>query len=150
MLVTDGKPTIGETDEEELLRIITRSNRGQLRIFPVAIGSDINTHLLDKLSEQTRTFRTYIAAGENIENGIARFYDKIRSPVLSDIRLTFSGSVRAAQIYPKDLPDLYRGSTLTVVGRYQGSGRAVITVSGRVNNRSRGVHFPGRFPGRRS
>jgi Ca-activated chloride channel family protein len=146
VLITDGKPTIGETGDEELLRIVARASRGQLRIFPIAIGSDINTHLLDKLSEQTRTFRTYIAAGENIENGIARFYDKIRSPVLSDIRLTFSGNIRAAQIYPKDLPDLYRGTSLTVVGRYQGSGRAGVIISGRMNNRSEEFTFQADFP----
>jgi Ca-activated chloride channel family protein len=146
VLVTDGKPTIGATDDEALLRIITRSNPGQLRIFPVAIGSDINTHLLDKLSEQTRTFRTYISVNENIESGIARFYDKIRSPVLSDIRLTFSGSIRAMQIYPRDLPDLYRESTLTIVGRYQGSGKAAITLSGRVNNRTEEFVFQADFP----
>ncbi len=146
ILVTDGKPTIGATDEEALLRIVSRSNPGQLRIFPVAIGSDINTHLLDKLSEQTRTFRTYIAAGENIESGIARFYDKIRSPVLSNIRLTFSGTARAMQIYPRDMPDLYRGSALTAVGRYQGSGRSTITVSGRVNSRSEEFTFQADFP----
>ena len=146
VLVTDGKPTIGATDEEALLRIIARADRGQLRIFPVAIGSDINTHLLDKLSDKTRTFRTYIAAGENIESGIARFYDKIRSPVLSNIRLAFSGNVRAKQIYPRDLPDLYQGSALTVIGRYQGSGEATITVNGRVNNRTEEFTFQANFP----
>lgn len=144
VLVTDGKPTIGATDEEELLGIAAR--RGQSRIFPVALGSDINVHLLDRLAEQTRTFRTYIAAGEDIESGIARFYDKIRSPVLSDIRLAFSGNVRAARIYPRELPDLYRGSSLTVVGRYQGAGRARITVSGLVNNRPQEFVFQADFP----
>ena len=146
VLVTDGKPTIGATDEEALLRIVTRARPELLRIFPVAIGSDINTHLLDRLSEQTRTFRTYIAANENIESGIARFYDKIRSPVLSNIRLAFSGPVRAMQLYPRDLPDLYRGSALTVVGRYRGSGRATITLSGRVNNRTEEFTFQADFP----
>ena len=62
----------------------------------MAIGSEINTHLLDKIAERTRTFRTYIAAGEDIESGISRFYDKIRSPVLSDVRLRISGNVRAS------------------------------------------------------
>jgi Ca-activated chloride channel family protein len=117
-----------------------------LRIFPVAIGSEINTHLLDRLSEQTRTFRTYISAGEDIGNGISRFYDKIRSPVLSDVRLVIPANIRAAQIHPRDLPDLYRGSTLTVVGRYQGSGPATITLQGRVNGRAKEFTFRADFP----
>ena len=112
----------------------------------MAIGSEINTHLLDRMAEQTRTFRTYIAAGEEIESGISRFYDKIGSPVLSDVRLDISGSVRAAQVYPREMPDLYRGSTLTVVGRYQGSGAATITLSGRVNGRTEEFTFQADFP----
>ncbi|MBN2399716.1 MAG: VWA domain-containing protein [Candidatus Aminicenantes bacterium] len=149
VLITDGKPTIGETSEEALLGKIERANRGRFKIFPVAIGSDINTHLLDKIAEQTRTFRTYIAASENIENGIARFYDKIQSPVLSSVRMTVSGKVRVNQLYPRELPDLYRGSTLTVCGRYQGCGPAVIEVTGQVNGRSKRFVFHADFPAQR-
>jgi Ca-activated chloride channel homolog len=146
ILVTDGKPTIGETGDEPLLRLVGRSGRRNLRLFPVAIGSEINTHLLDRLAEQTRTFRTYIALGEEIESGISRFYDKIGSPVLADVRLDISGNARASQVYPRDMPDLYRGSTLTAVGRYQGSGPAVITLSGRVNGRAETFTFHADFP----
>ena len=44
------------------------------------------------------------------------------------------------------MPDLYRGSTLTAVGRYQGSGPAVITLSGRVNGRAETFTFHADFP----
>ncbi len=146
ILVTDGKPTIGETGEEPLLGLVGRAGGRNLRLFPVAIGNEINTHLLDRLAEQTRTFRTYIALGEEIESGISRFYDKIGSPVLADVRLDISGSVRTSQVYPRDMPDLYRGSTLTIVGRYQGSGAAVITLSGQVNGRAETFTFHADFP----
>jgi Ca-activated chloride channel family protein len=146
VLVTDGKPTIGDTSEEALLRLVAQAKAGTLRIFPVAIGSDINTHLLDGFAEQTHAFRTYIAAGEAIEEGIARFYDKIRSPVLTDVRLEISGGVRVAQVYPRNLPDLYSGSTLTAIGRYQGSGAATITIAGRVNGRAEEFTFRADFP----
>jgi len=146
VLVTDGKPTIGETADEALLRLVAQADRGKLRLFPVAIGSEINTHLLDGFAEQTRTFRTYIAANENIESGISHFYDKIRSPVLSDVRVDISGSARASQVHPREMPDLYRGSSLTIVGRYQGSGPATITVSGKVNGRSEEFTFHADFP----
>jgi Ca-activated chloride channel family protein len=146
VLVTDGKPTIGETGDDALLRLVTRTRRGSLRIFPVAIGSDINTHLLDRLAEETRTFRTYIAAGENIESGISRFFDKIRSPVLSDIRLSLAATIRSIQAYPRELPDLFRGSTLTLVGRYRGDGPSKITLNGKVNGRSQEFTFRAHFP----
>ncbi len=152
VLVTDGRPTIGEIAEEALLRLIETAGgaggpgRGELRLFPLAIGSEINTHLLDGFAERTRTFRTYIPAGADIEEGIARFYDKISSPVLSDVRLDISPGVRAAQVHPRQLPDLYRGSTLTVVGRYQGSGAATFTLRGKVNGRSEEFTFRADLP----
>ena len=146
VLVTDGKPTIGETADEALIRLVAQADRGKLRLFPVAIGSEINTHLLDGFAELTRTFRTYIAANENIESGISHFYDKIRSPVLSDVHLGISGSARASQVHPREMPDLYRGSSLTIVGRYQGSGPSTITVSGKVNGRSEEFTFHADFP----
>lgn len=146
VLITDGKPTIGETSEEALLRLLPRTGPGHSRIFPVAIGSEINTHLLDKMAEATGTFRTYIALGENIENGISRFYDRISSPVLCDVRLELPGHVRAFQVHPRSLPDLYRGLPLTVIGRYRGSGAATITVSGRVQGRAEAFTFHADFP----
>ncbi len=148
VLVTDGRPTIGETGEDALLRLVAkaRQHNSTLRVFPVAIGSEINIHLLDKMAEETRTFRTYITTGDDIEVGISRFYDKIGSPVLSDVRLRISGGIRATQFHPREMPDLYMGSTLTVVGRYQGSGTAIITLSGRVNGRSEEFTFKSDFP----
>ena len=145
VLITDGKPTIGETDEDALLKIVASASIKNLRLFPVAIGSDINTHLLDKLAEQTRTFRTYLSAGEGIETGIARFYDKIQSPVLSAVRLNFPKNIRTGQIYPRELPDLYLGSALSVIGRYQGSGRGIIEIQGLINGRSQTLTFSADF-----
>ncbi|MBN2346153.1 MAG: VWA domain-containing protein [Candidatus Aminicenantes bacterium] len=145
VLVTDGRPTIGETGEEALLRLVARGG-ARLRIFPVAIGSEINTHLLDKIAAATRTFRTYIAVNEDISGGIARFFDTISFPALSDLRLDMPAGIGAAQVHPRDLPDLYRGSTLTVAGRYRGSGPATITLSGSVNGRSESFPFRADFP----
>jgi Ca-activated chloride channel family protein len=150
VLITDGKPTLGETGEEALLRKIEQANRGRFRVFPVAIGSDINTHFLDKLAEQTRTFRTYVAAGENVESGISRFYDKIQSPVLSSVRLNVSGNVRVSQLYPHELPDLYQGSPLTICGLYRDSGPAVFEICGQVNGREQKFTFHADFPARNS
>jgi Ca-activated chloride channel family protein len=148
VLITDGRPTIGETGDDALLRLVARAGTGEHgpRIFPVAIGSEINTHLLDRIAERTRTFRTYIAVGEEIESGISRFFDKIGSPVLCDVRLRISGNVRAARMHPGEIPDLYLGSTLTVIGRYQGSGPATVTLSGLLNGQPQAYTFKADFP----
>jgi len=148
VFITDGRPTIGETGEEALLRIVARARQKDksLRLFPVAIGTEINTHLLDLMAEQTRTFRTYIGVNEDIERGISGFYERIGSPVLADVRLDISGNARAFQVHPQPLPDLYHGSDLTVVGRYRGAGTATITLSGTVNGRLEEFAFRADLP----
>ncbi|NIW80103.1 MAG: VWA domain-containing protein, partial [Calditrichae bacterium] len=90
VFITDGKPTIGETDEQKLLEKIQTVNQENLRIFTFGIGDEINTHLLDKITEQTRAYRTYVHPEEDIEVEISNFYTKVSSPILTNLELSFS------------------------------------------------------------
>jgi Ca-activated chloride channel family protein len=137
VFVTDGKPTIGETEDDKLLKRIEKMNNGKTRIFTFGIGNEINTHLLDKITEQTKAFRTYISENEDIEIKISSFYDKVQSPVLTNLSISFSGDIKTFQTYPNNLPDLFRGSSLTVFGRYDGSGNSQITLNGTVKGEKR-------------
>ena len=93
VFITDGKPTIGETDENKLIRMIKSKNTGSSRIFTFGIGSDLNTHLLDKITSLTRAYRSYITEKEDIEVKISGFFRKIESPVLTDLRLDFGSGI---------------------------------------------------------
>lgn len=130
VFITDGKPTIGETSDENLLMKIEKLNKQNIRIFTFGIGNEINTHLLDKITEQTKAFRTYISEQEDIEVKISNFYDKVQSPVLTNLSLSFTGGIKTFQTYPTNLPDLFKGSSITIFGRYSGSGSSRITLNG--------------------
>ncbi len=130
VFLTDGKPTIGETNDEKLIKAILKKNKSNSRVFTFGIGDEINTHLLDKITEETNAWRTYVSDEEDIEVKVSNFYDKIQSPVLSDLKINFGNNVEVFQTYPKDLPDLFKGSNLLVFGRYKGKGQAKVTVSG--------------------
>ncbi len=132
VFLTDGKPTIGEMNDEKLVKRILNTNKTNSRIFTFGIGDEINTHLLDKLTDETKAWRTYVSDEEDIEIKVSNFYDKIQSPVLSDLKLDFD-NVEVYQTYPKDLPDLFKGSNLLVFGRYKGNGNAKIVLSGKLN-----------------
>ena len=131
VFITDGKPTIGETKDEMLLKKLKNSNSNNIRIFTFGIGNEINTHLLDKITEQTNAYRTYISENEDIEIKISNFYDKVQSPVLTNLKLNYSG-IRTFQTYPNDLPDMFKGSSITIFGKYSGSGSSKITLTGMV------------------
>jgi Ca-activated chloride channel family protein len=130
LFITDGKPTIGETSENALVQQVQSANTGHTRIFTFGIGDEINTHLLDKLVAQTQAWRTYVTADEDIEIKISDLYTKLQSPVLTGLSLDFGGGVEVRQMYPKPLPDLFRGSSITILGRYSGNGAVSATLKG--------------------
>lgn len=137
VFITDGKPTIGETDEDKIVRMIKEKNTDGTRIFTFGIGSDLNTHLLDKITSLTRAYRSYISEKEDIEIKISGFFRKIESPVLTGLRLDFGPGIKVSKTYPRDLPDLFRGSSISILGRYRGSGSTPIVLSGKISGRSK-------------
>lgn len=132
VFLTDGKPTVGEMNDEKLVKRILNANKNHSRIFTFGIGDELNTHLLDKLTDATKAWRTYVNDEEDIEIKVSNFYDKIQSPVLSDLKLDFD-NVEVYQTYPKDLPDLFKGSNLFVFGRSKGNGNVKVSLSGQLN-----------------
>lgn len=152
VFLTDGKPTIGETDEDKLTAKIAAANIQSTRIFTFGIGYDINTHLLDTLTRLTRAYRTYIAPDENIESAIANFYTLVRSPVLTDLVIKATPPIKLIKTYPKlgGLPDLFAGVSLSLIGRYTGSGDAAIILEGKVNNRREHFTYQVSFPSRKT
>lgn len=145
IFITDGKPTIGETDEDKLLKLIDDSNKEKTRVFTFGIGNEINTHLLDKITESSRAARSYITTDEDIEIKISQFYNKVQSPVLTDIEIEVSNNIELLLHYPRELPDMFRGSNLTLLGRYKGEGKATIKISGKVNGKERSFSYEKEF-----
>lgn len=134
IFLTDGLPTVGETREEKILaNVVDRAK--STRVFCFGIGTDVNTHLLDKIAEQTRAFSQYVTQNEDIEVKVSSFFSKIRDPLLANLKIETSGDVRFVKQYPAALPDLFKGEQLIMAGRYTGNGKAGVTLSGSVNGK---------------
>ncbi|MFC2169064.1 VIT domain-containing protein [Acidobacteriota bacterium] len=131
LFLTDGLPTVGITDTTEILKNIRKSNDLNSRVFIFGVGYDVNTELLDRVSSENRGTSIYVSENENLEVAISNFYEKISSPLLSDLKVDFTG-ITVKNIYPQILPDLFKGSQLVLIGRYQGNGPVSVILSGRV------------------
>src|SRR5882762_6953397 len=116
VFLTDGLPTVGQTNIEQILA--NAKSTGEARIFPFGVGYDVNTSLLDRLASQSGGVADYIEPKEDLEVKVSNFFSRISYPVLSDLRLDLAG-VETDLSYPRALPDLFRGSQLTIIGRYR-------------------------------
>jgi len=118
IFLTDGLPTYGVTDERAIVESIRRANENlDASIHVFGVGNDVNTHLLDDLASQNDGMVTYVRPGESLEGVLTSFYSKIEHPLLTDLELRFEGFT-AADVYPRQLPDLFYGSRIAVAGRY--------------------------------
>ncbi|KAK2491994.1 hypothetical protein MC885_004730, partial [Smutsia gigantea] len=116
IFLTDGKPTAGEINIIKILSNTREAARGQVCIFTIGIGNDVNFKLLEKLSLEncglTRRVHEEDAAGSQLIG----FYDEIRTPLLSDIRIEYPPSAveRATRTL---FPNYFNGSEIVIAGK---------------------------------
>ncbi len=137
IFLTDGLPTIGVTDENAIVRNVKDRNAASTRIFCFGIGTDVNTHLLDKITEETKAFSTYVLPEEDLEVKLSAFYSKIKEPALANVKLAFPDGVRVTKLYPSPLPDLFKGEQLVVAGRFSGELKGRLVIEGSVAGEAR-------------
>jgi Ca-activated chloride channel homolog len=137
IFLTDGRPTIGTTDENEILLNAKKRDEGRTRVFCFGIGTDVNTHLLDKLTENARGFSQYVLPEEDIEVKVSSFFSKIKEPVLANPTVKFTGGIRATKVYPSPLPDLFKGEQVVLTGRFTGKGDCAVVLEGMVEGERR-------------
>jgi Ca-activated chloride channel family protein len=142
---TDGLPTVGETNPEVILKNVERRNSANTRIFTFGVGHDVNATMLDKLAENTRAVSTYVRQEEDIEAKASGLWGKITNPVLTNLKLSAGKDIILSEMYPPELPDLFQGGQLVVMGRYRGTGKAKLVLSGLVGTEKKefsyDVHF---------
>ena len=144
IFLTDGLPTNGETSPDRIAAM-AESERGNARVFAFGVGHDVNTYLLDRLSEAARGATQYVRPGEDVEQAVSTLATRVRFPVLTDLALSATG-IEVSDVYPRVLPDLFAGGELVLLGRYDGSGAADISIAGRRNGRRERFSARSTFP----
>lgn len=145
VFVTDGEPTVGQTDREKLLALAAELNRGKARLFVLGVGDDLDTKLLDRLADDNGGARDYVRQDEDIEVKTSDLFTKLSRPVLTDLALEVDGVALRDQ-QPRRLPDLFAGSQLVVLARYEGSGRKTLRLRGSIGSERVSYEYEAHFP----
>ena len=117
LVVTDGDANSGVSDTADILSQFTSLNDGLVSVYMYGVKSSANRELIDVLTHGNRG-ESFIFEGWrwNAGEGLEELSTRFRDPVLSDLRVIFAADTKA-EAYPLLLKNLYRGETLSFVGR---------------------------------
>ena len=109
IFLTDGQ--VG--NEQELFRTV-QQNIDDDRFFTIGIGSAPNDYLMTKMAEIGKGAFTYIGDIDEVEVKMGELFQKLESPVMTDININFPVDINAEQALGS-ISDLYKGETITAV-----------------------------------
>ncbi len=147
LFLTDGLPTVGESNEVRIREGFAAANVHGRRLFAFGVGDDVNAPLLDGLSASTRATSTYVHAGEDVEAKVGEVYQRLFGPVLAEPTLAVldeSGqpdTLRVRDLQPAALPDVYSEDQLVVLGRYLDGRPVRLRLEGRTAQGPRSWEF---------
>jgi Ca-activated chloride channel homolog len=143
VFMTDGLPTVGVTNVSQIVDNVRKASKPGVRLFTFGVGYDVNTALLDKLASENGGVADYVEPKEDLEVKVSNFFTKVNYPVLTNLKLDMS-TAQVDLVYPRGIPDLFRGSQVTLIGRYRNEAdlKAVrLTLSGESGGSTRTYHY---------
>ena len=146
IFLTDGLPTVGETDQGTIESNFSDRNINKARLFSFGVGSNVNTHLLDGLSENNGGITTYVKPKEEMEIKLSQFQQKIDYPVLTDAEIKIGSNIKTFDMFPPKIGDLFAGEQVIIYGRYRGEGPSAIELSGNLGDKPYQSIYETTFP----
>ncbi|MFN7934631.1 MAG: VIT domain-containing protein [Bryobacteraceae bacterium] len=119
------------------------------RVFSFGIGSAVNRFLLDKMAEHGRGEVEYVTLNADGSAAAKRFYERMRDPLLTDIRIEWNG-LPVSDVYPKRVPDLFAAKPMVIHGRFGAAAKGVVKIyaksAGREISRTIALDLPAAQP----
>ena len=117
LLISDGRTTSGfKLKDRELIRRIFQENSSNISIFSFSVGRKANLFLMDFLSYKNRGFSEHVEKKENSSELLGEYIFKLSELAVADLYYKTTGNMEA-EIYPKELPHLFRLHPLTLYGK---------------------------------
>jgi Ca-activated chloride channel family protein len=129
LFITDGMPTVGETDPAVLARHAA-SWRGGARLFTFGLGADVNASLLEQLALDGRGTAQFVRPEESVERAVALAAARLATPVATNLTVHSDGGVELRGMLPAGPIDLFAGQDAVMLVRYAGSGHGTVRIEG--------------------
>jgi Ca-activated chloride channel family protein len=142
--------TDGYVGNDAQIIAAVKRHAGTARVFAFGVGTSVNRYLLDGMARAGRGEARYVLDQRDAGAVANEFCRRIRTPVLTDIKLSF-GKLDVAEVFPGPLPDLFASTPIVIKGQYRTAGEGVIALQGRTGEgeftREIRVDLPAHEPG---
>ncbi len=131
-LMSDGQSTVKDSLANDVfIRKIVEMNRKNVSIYSFSAGKNVNRFLLDFLAYHNRGLSLHQEQLKHFRRELVEFIGTHASLIVSDLKYHIADGLDE-DVFPKRLPHLYRGETLSVYGRYpKGAEEIAVSVTGR-------------------
>ncbi len=115
-----------------------RKNRGTTRVFTFGMGNSVNRFLLDNMAREGRGEAEYVTVdpqgtrpdnADEAQDAVARFYQKIATPVLIDPQVDW-GNLPVTDMQPQIIPDVFENGPVVVTGRFSKPAKGTVMLRG--------------------
>ena len=117
LLFSDGRPNVGVVDSRSIINDLSANLKVNSSIFAFGAGGGMNKYLLDLLSYRNKGFVKFSQDFGRIVDQIESMDNAISDPLLINLSGDYS-NISLYDVFPKTLPDLYRGGEILIYGRY--------------------------------
>ena len=129
ILVSDGVANVGPHHYRELIGL---AHKHDVRIFTFAVGNSANVRLMEDMATMSGGTNASVSARDEIGAHLLLARDRMTHTALHGVEFVLPG---ASVLYPKTLPNLYLGQQLVVLGRYDRTGKAQLSVKARISGK---------------
>lgn len=124
LFLTDGEPTVGETDRDKIVDDTTKSNDREQKIIihSIGFGEDSDYNILQKISGRNRGLARRVYEDSDASLQLAGFYEEISSPVLTKLKIDYlNETVDVDSVVQDNTHSYYDGSEVVTVGKLKDS-----------------------------
>ncbi|KAM4712016.1 inter-alpha-trypsin inhibitor heavy chain H5 isoform 1-T1 [Anableps anableps] len=148
IFLTDGRPTIGETQSASILGNTRSAVQEKFCIFTIGIGNDVDYRLLERMALENCGMMRRISEEADASAMLKGFYNEIGTPLLSDIRINYTEN-SVGYVTQNLFTNYFNGSEIVVAGKLTNQSAESLHVQVTASNNDRVITLETDVPLRR-
>ncbi|HTR52841.1 MAG TPA: VIT domain-containing protein [Kofleriaceae bacterium] len=121
--------TDGYIAEEPAVFDQIRDHLGEANVFSFGVGTGVNRHLMEGIAKAGQGEAFIVTSDKGADEAAGKLREYIESPVLTKVEVGFDG-LDTYDVQPKVLPDVFAERPVIVWGKYRGTPKGTITLTG--------------------